>query len=143
MRRSLTPRLLLTLLMAATLHALPATAQDDDDPIGPVQQQIDSLLNLIKPNSPDSIKAFYYNKISEITSSVDTTIKYALLSLDFCKEQDKFLIATNHRFIAWGYWMNDDTKTALPYLLKSTELFNQDSNIYQLEQNYRLLSSFY
>ncbi len=143
MRRRLTPRLLLTLLMAAMLHTLPATAQDDDDPIGPIQQQIDSLLNLIKPNSPDSVKAFYYNKISEITSSVDTTIKYALLSLDFCKEQDKFLIATNHRFIAWGYWMNDDTKTALPYLLKSTELFNQDSNIYQLEQNYRLLSSFY
>ena len=132
-------------LLAVVWLTLPkiSLAQEVDSDDDPVQQQIDSLLNLIKPDSPDSIKAKYYNEISGTTGNIDTTIKYALLSLQFCKESDDQLIATNNKYIAWGLWMNDETEKGIPYLLKSSEIFKKINNIKSLEHNYRLLSTFY
>ena len=40
-----------------------------------------------------SVKAKNYCKIAEITGSVDTTLKYAFLALDFCNETDIELMA--------------------------------------------------
>ena len=58
-------------LLAVVWLTLPkiSLAQEVDSDDDPVQQQIDSLLNLIKPDSPDSIKAKYYNEISGTTGN--------------------------------------------------------------------------
>lgn len=80
--------------------ASPTLAQNEQDH---TQQQIDSLLNLLKPDSPDSLRAAYYNIIAEITGSVDTVMKYSLLTLDYCQETDTNLIAISDRYIAWAY----------------------------------------
>ena len=135
-------------LLVAVLLALPqfAYSQEEEDNkeeyADPNQPEIDSLLNAIKPNSPDSVKAKNYTEIALITGSVDTTLKYAFLALDFCNETDKELIASCNRYIAWGYYMNDQTRIGLPYLQKSTNLL-QSINADNIDSNYSLLAYFY
>ena len=121
-------------------------ADDDTDDEGyedPSQPEIDSLLSLITPQTPDSTKARYYNTIAEITGNVDTTIKYAFLSLDFCSKKDIFLIATNNRYIAWGYYMQDETRMGIPYMRKSIELCQVLNDSVSLAKNYSLFSQIY
>ena len=121
-------------------------ADDDTDDEGyedPSQPEIDSLLSLITPQTPDSTKARYYRRIAYISSSVDTTMKYAFLSLDFCSQHDTVWIAENNRFVAWGYYMKDETQKGVPYMLKSSELFLQINDSCNLTHNYKNLSQFY
>ena len=126
-------------LLVAVLMAIPqfAYSQEEDDEseeyADPNQPIIDSLLNDTKPDSPDSVKAKNYTRIALITSSVDTTLKYAFLALDFCHETDIELIAFCNRYIAWGYYMKDQSRIALPYAIKS-------SNIFQMKTFLRMLS---
>lgn len=140
------PRLMRLVLLCLAVAALPlfaaapALAQSDEDH---TQQQIDSLLNLLKPDSPDSLKAAYYNKISEITGSVDTVMKYSLLTLDYCQKTDTALIAISNRYIAWAYYMADETKTGLPYAMESARLYDLSGNASELSHSYRLLAKIY
>ena len=116
---------------------------DDEGYEDPSQPEIDSLLSLITPQTPDSTKARYYKEIAEITGSTDTTIKYALLSLDFCNETDSILIAMNNRYIAWGYWMKDESRKGIPFLLKSIEICRQMDRQLLVSRHYELLSKMY
>ena len=134
-------------LLVAVLLALPqfAYSQEEDDEseeyADPNQTEIDSLLNLIKPDSPDSVKAKNYCEIAEITGSVDTTLKYAFLSLDFCNDEtDIELIAFCNRYIAWSYYMKDQSRIALPYAIKSSNIFQIINNLRFISQNYVLLA---
>ena len=120
--------------------ASPTLAQNEQDH---TQQQIDSLLNLLKPDSPDSLRAAYYNIIAEITGSVDTVMKYSLLTLDYCQETDTNLIAISDRYIAWAYYMADETITGLPYAMESARLYDLSGNKSQLSYTYRLLAKIY
>ena len=136
-------------LLVAVLLTLPqfAYSQEDDDEseeyADPNQSEIDSLLNLIKPNSPDSVKAKNYCEIAELTSNVDSCIKYSLLALDYCNETDIELMANCNRYIAWGYWMNDQSRAAVPYAIKSVNLFQVINNSTYYGKACTLLSKIY
>ena len=119
------------------------TDTDDEGYEDPSQPEIDSLLSLITPQTPDSLKVKYYSKIADITGSTDTTIKYAFLLLDCCSKNDSLMIAAGNRYIAWGYWMKDESRKGLLYLIKSTELYRIMNNLPHLALNYRLLSKIY
>ena len=133
-------------LLVAVLLTLPqfTYSQEDDDEseeyADPNQTEIDSLLNLIKPDSPDSVKAKNYCKIANITGCIDTTLKYAFLALDFCDKTDKEIIAFCNRYIAWGYYMKDQSSIGLPYAIKSTKFFQSLSNLKYSIRNYVLLA---
>ena len=137
------------IMLAAVLLASAQSAYsqeenaDSEDTTDLVQHKIDSVLSLISPTTSDSIKALYYNNIAAITASIDTVVKYAFLSLDFCKKTDSLLIAINNRFIAWAYYMMDETKTGLPYAVKSTSLFESCKDSIRLINNYRLMAKIY
>ncbi|MBO4772562.1 MAG: hypothetical protein J5595_08485, partial [Bacteroidales bacterium] len=96
----------LFLILMLILSAFPAVAQDADDEEEPdyIQMQVDSILSLIKPDTPDTTKARLYNYIGEISDNVDTVLKYSLLSLDLCKETDIELLAFNYNYVGWAYY---------------------------------------
>ena len=132
----------LAIVVLQLFFAVPLFAQDNEDE-DLVQHHIDSLLNLITPETSGSQKAQYYNKISEITGSVDTVLKYSFLTLDFCRETDSALIAISNRYIAWAYYMEDESKKGMPYIMKSTRMYDEMKDSSNLECNYRLLAKIY
>lgn len=129
----------------AILTCLPLTtlAQDDDSYHDASQHEIDSLLAVIKSGARDSTKAKIYCQIAYLTNNLDTCLSYAFKSLDYCQPADSFLIADNTNYIAWAYWMKDEVKTGLPYLLRSTALYEQLHDTATVQHNYRFLSKFY
>lgn len=98
-------------------------AQEVDDSVAntfadPVQCEIDSIKALIVPGISDSTQAAYYSEIAFISSCVDTTLKYAKLSLSLCKNTDSMLVASNNDFIAWAYYVSGNPTEALQYNMK-------------------------
>jgi len=134
-------------LLAAVFMATPqfAYSQEEDDEseeyADPNQPIIDSLLNAINPDSPNSVKAKNYCEIAKIAGNVDTTLKYAFLSLDFCDETDIDLIANCNYYIAWGYFLDDQSKMALPYAIKSISLVQNDNEL--ISKKYILIAKIY
>ena len=125
------------------LLTMSTLAQDNDTIIYQTEKEVDSLLALITPETTTRQRAVYYCNIAYYTNNLDTCLKYAFLSLDYCQDTDTLLIANNKKYIAWGYWMKDDAKRGLPYLLQSTAIYEQKNDTAALEHNYRFLSKYY
>ena len=145
MRHHLTIKYLLALL-ATILLALPQVAHCQEEEYefeDPNQAEIDSLLNAIKPDSPDSVKANNYTKIASITASVDTTLKYAFLALDFCNESDIELKVECNKYISWGYYMNDQSRVAVPYAIKCVNLSKSIGYLDDISSFYLMLAKLY
>ena len=138
-RLSLQVLLLGVAFAIATMHPTSAMAQDDDSG----DRRIDSILALITPDTPDSAKAVHYCRVALLISNIDSCLKYAQMSLAHCSDNDTATIANATRYAAWGYWMKDNPKDGLPYLLRSTRLNEHRQDTVSLQHNYRLLSKFY
>ena len=128
-------KFLIALTMAVVLPLLPQTASSQDGDgnefVDPNQPEIDSLLNTITPDSPDSVKAKNYARVSYITCDLDTSLKYAFLSLDYCKEaypNSDGLLAYNYNNIAFAYYMKDESRKALKYRLMAADIYQKHSN---------------
>ena len=109
--------------MMLVILPLCLSAQDDEEFDDPAQQEIDSMLAMIRPDSHDSLKARIYKEIAYITSSVDTTIKYAEQSLKFCHDDDVEYMAHNYGFLGWAFHKRSEDRRALGYALKSVDLY--------------------
>ena len=107
--RHLTLYIIILLLVAP----ITATAQEDED--SQSQKEIDSILSLIKPDTPDSEKAKYYYEIASTTGNSDSIIKYASLSLDYCDKKDDELIFINQLYIIESYQLLGKYQQALEY----------------------------
>ena len=132
-RRALPSRLLFAPLMAALLLALPQSAHSqseasDESFADPNQHKIDILLSSIKVDSPDTLKMNNYSKIAQTASNYDTAIKYAQLSLDFCKPTDRQLMANNYHIVGNALYMKEMADDALPNFFKEMDLRNQMSD---------------
>ena len=123
---------LILLIIAAALQMSPQAvfSQDTDTDVfvDPNQPEINSLLNATKPDSPDSVKARNFYMVAWITCNNDTCLKYAQLSLEFCKPTDSLLIARNYNNLSYSYYMKDETRQALQYRLKAVDLYNKISD---------------
>ena len=113
----------------ALLIAQSAAAQQSDNNYEEFedanQAEIDSLLNLIKPDSPDIIKAKIYNEAAGTTSFYENKVKYALLSLEFCKDDYLELIADNCNRIGGAYYLLDESEKAIPYNRRSAQVYHE------------------
>lgn len=123
---------LILLIIAAALQMLPQAAfsqdTDTDEFVDPNQPKIDSLLAAVKPDSPDSVKAWNYSRVSYITCDLDTSLKYAFLSLDYCTDENPKrdeLLPYNYNNIAFAYYMKDESRKALRYRLLSADIYRQ------------------
>ena len=126
---------LILFIIAAALQMLPQVAfsQDTDTEVfvDPNQPEIDSLLAAVTPDSPDSVKAWNYSRVSNLTCDLDTSLKYAFLSLDFCSDENKnldALLAYNYNNIALAYYMKDESRKALRYRLLSADIYHRTSD---------------
>ncbi|MBR5168747.1 MAG: histidine kinase [Salinivirgaceae bacterium] len=124
---------LIFFIIAAALQMLPQAAfsQDTDVFVDPNQPKIDSLLAAVKPDSPDSVKAWNYSRVSYITCDLDTSLKYAFLSLDYCTEDNPKrdeLLPYNYNNIAFAYYMKDESRKALHYRLLSARIYHQTAD---------------
>ena len=105
-----------------------AFAQEEDDGEGsvfvePNQSMIDSLLNTIRPDSHDSVKADRYCQIAKLTINYPSKIEYARKSLAYCDSSDVRSLAYNYNSIGCAYYMLDEPDSALPLYRKSAEYF--------------------
>lgn len=128
-------RLLIPLFFLTVLLLLPqlgfSQEADADKFIDPNQSVIDSLLSAIKPDSPDSVKAWNYSRVANTTCDFDTSLKYSFLSLDYCNEaysDFEELRAYNYNIIALAYYMKDESRKALQYRLMSAAFYNKISD---------------
>lgn len=125
---------------------LPAKAQEAADSVAEEyidrnQAVIDSILSLITPITPDSIKAKYYNNIASWASNNnDTIIKYANMSISFCKETDYYLLGYNNMFLYGAYRMEGDYKAALQSVRSCIKYFNKSGNLKDLAWAYNSAS---
>lgn len=135
------------MLAAAILLILPQTAhsQSDDDKNHPSPElhKIDSLLSLIKPDSPDSTKAKLCAEIADNAVNPDTIIKYARLSLKFCSDDNIKLVAGNNNLICFAYYKVNEFDSSLFYLKKNVELCSQAGLFPQLLKSYRNIATIF
>ena len=125
------------LVVIIALQLLPKMSYSQDEVfVDPNQPEIDSLLNAVKPDSPDSVKAKNYSRISYIACNYDTCQKYAYLSLEYCNEADTLLRAYNYGYIAFASYMKDESRKALQYRLKAVELFDKLSEKWKAAATY-------
>ena len=131
---------ILSLLMA-TLPLAPALAQDGDGGHDdPVKAQIDSLISLIKPDTPDTTKARLYLEASHITSNTNERYNYSKKALSLRNNTDTALILMNSEVLAYCYYAMDDRDTLLPLLNRSINLAIKSNNLTELHNLYRLKS---
>ena len=127
-----------------TLLPMSVLAQTDSEGfVDPAQPQIDSLLNLITPYSPDSLKAKYYCEIVEISNEPETKLKYANLSLGLCNDNDYNLLARNNYYMGYAYyWLEEKWKSISAYQ-KSIKYSKKDNDLSFLARVYAGISSVY
>jgi serine phosphatase RsbU (regulator of sigma subunit) len=97
--------------------------EDELEDFDVCQMKVDSMLSLITPDTPDSVKMFLYYRIGVFSDNTDTAIKYAGLSLQLCESSDYKFISDNNYNIGVGYYMQDKIREALPYFFKAREMF--------------------
>lgn len=131
------------LMMVFMLPQFAFSQYEDTEFADPNQPKIDSLLNAIKPDSPDNVKAINYCEIAQIASSLDTLLKYVNLSLEYCEETDTMTLATDYYTIGQYHYMNCEPRKALSYFFKSADLYNQLSNKLQTAKVYIYIGNCY
>ena len=123
---------LLLIFIALISTQFAASAQEGggaDEYADPSQPQIDSILALITPSTPDSTKAQYYLSIANMANVTDSRIKYAKLSIDCCSETDYDLLGINNWLLCSAYYASEDYKTALLHAKKSIEYYGKGDNL--------------
>ncbi|MBQ2097659.1 MAG: tetratricopeptide repeat protein, partial [Bacteroidales bacterium] len=124
------------LILLLLLTASPVLAQEDsEDEDDNIQIKVDSILALVKPDSPDSSKMFWYYQIGVIADNSDTAIKYAQLSLELCKDGDAKFIGDNYYNIGVSYFMQDRSSEALKYFFKAEPYYEKLSQKNKIADN--------
>ena len=142
----------LIVLLATALFVEFQTAYSQDDTkvevdeeklFEPLQQQIDSFRNLIKPDSPDSTKAKYYFLIAGHSAYPDTIIKYANLSLNLCEDTDYRLLTKNTGIIGRAYLIAGENSKALPFYQKALVYSKKTNNLEYIAEVYNFMAFIY
>lgn len=128
--------LLILILILSTIPAVAQDADEEDEEVDYIQMQVDSILSLITPNTPDSTKARLYCEIACETDKPDTALKYSQLSLNLSKDSDIKLIAENNMYISWAYYMKDEDRKSLSFSFKAVELYESIGDKALVAQNY-------
>ncbi|MBQ1883898.1 MAG: serine/threonine-protein phosphatase [Bacteroidales bacterium] len=105
------------------MQTLSAVAQDNDGS-DPNIQLVDSLLGLISPASPDTLKAHYYGEIARVTGNADTSLKYGLLAIELYDPSNLLPICTANYNVGKAYYMRNESEKALPYFAETAQMSN-------------------
>ena len=101
---------LLALIFASQPLWAQKTLQQRPRDFDPSQQRLDSILLIIKPGLPDSVKARLYFEAARSTYKSDTAIKYANKILEYCRPDDHYYVAYANRILGMGYFLKHDLR---------------------------------
>ena len=133
----------LFVLLAAVLFAWPQVGycqDEEDDYTDPNQPIIDSLQNLITPDSPDSLKARLYYEMGFWAINPDSILVYARHSLKFCSEDVRFEVKNNF-LLYYAYAAVGEYDSCLIILKKNVELCNKAGLLGDLSDSYQRIAS--
>ena len=138
MKRQPTLKYFVALLTTAFLFVLPQSIYSQQNSevkhLSPAQKKIEKLLSAIQPDSPDSLKAKNYNRVSCYSDNLDDKMEYAKLSLEFCKPSDSSLISSNYHELGYALYMKDEAREALEYSFKAMNVYSENSKSKRLAQ---------
>ena len=121
-----------------------ALAQDGEvDCADPAKAKIDSLLSLIKVDTPDSVKSKLYYDASLITSNVDERLRYCRMSIDLCDDADTLRKVNNATVMAYCYYVQDRRDLMLSILDKNIPLADQIRAYRTLQSLYKLKAMYF
>ena len=129
-----------------TMPVLAQNAEGEEDDAGEdnaCQKQVDSLLALITPTTPDSTKKHLYYFVGVYSDNADTTIKYALKSLEYCPKDDYKYVADNYYNIGFGYFMQDKMQEALTYFFMALDGFEKINHHSKIASTYTAIGKTY
>ena len=139
--------MVLSVLLGAVFVSQPLyaqkTLQQRPRDFDPSQQRLDSLLMLIKPDLPDSVKARLYFEAARSTYKSDTAIKYANKILEYCRDDDNYYVAYANRILGMGYFLKHDLSSAINYYRTSGSLFQSIDDYVNEIWCYMMLSQSY
>ena len=121
------------LFAAAVLFATPQVAySQEENPdtttiAEPEQPNLNNTPVVIKKREPDIEKAKEYCRMAIASDNIDTIMKYAALSLEYCKPTDSALISSDYYELGYAYYIKDDARDALDYTLKAMHVYNDSS----------------
>ena len=118
----------LALLTAAVLFVLPQMAYCQDEGPDTIHfaepEQFDfSKPIIIKKHEPDIEKAKKYCKMAAASDNIDTIMKYAVLSLEYCGPTDSALLSSDYYELGYAYYIKDDARDALDYTFKAMHVY--------------------
>ena len=137
------PAVLFVLLLSLPVRVI---AQEDGEEAfiaEDYQAQIDSILSLITPSTPDSLLAKYYCEIANTSQIYDTIVKYANLSLSLCPDNNYILLASINIAIGRAYHTSDQNTLALPYMNKAIDILTRANESALLVKAYQNMTYIY
>ena len=136
--------LLVTVWLASPQYAYSQEESNDcEESFNPFQEQIDSLLNLIKTTAPDSLKAVYYCKIATYSKNIDSVTKYANLSLSYCRKTDFLLLGAVNYAIGSGSRAEGYDKKALSFYQNALSYWEKINDYKRLATVYSYIADVY
>ena len=129
MGRKMSVKIVVALLAAASMLSQAAYCQDEGpDTIGFVEpEQPNHKPVEIKQRQPDIEKAKQYSELASQSDNVDTIMKYAALSLEYCKSTDSALISSDYYELGYAYYMKDDARDALDYTFRAIHVYDDST----------------
>ena len=91
----------------------------------------------------DSVKAYTYSDIAYNSNSIDTTLQFGILSLQYCSPQDTEIISRNYHNIGWAYHNLARDKEALPYMHAAIKYALMMNDSVGLASSYNLIGEVY
>lgn len=134
------------LILILILSTFPAVAQDTDeeeDEVDYIQMKVDSILSLITKDTPDSEKEKSYRYIGEFSDNYDTAIKYASLSLEYCKDTDFKYIAINNYSLAYNNYYKGEYRKTLTHAFIAIEFYEKLGNDSEVAHCYTIIAKCY
>lgn len=78
---------------------------------------------VIIKHEPDIEKAKKYCKMAAASDNIDTIMKYAVLSLEYCGPTDSALLSSDYYELGYAYYIKDDARDALEYTFKAIHVY--------------------
>ena len=135
-------RCFIALLAAGFLFALPRIAysqkvEPDTATVSEQQQdETDDPLLHIGLHKHDSVKAEEYYEKAYHSDVVDTILKYATLSLEYCNTTDSGLLSSDLHELGYVYYMEDEAREALKYSFMAINVYNEGAENEHVAQAY-------
>ncbi|MBO7497008.1 MAG: SpoIIE family protein phosphatase [Salinivirgaceae bacterium] len=129
MRQFFNSKSLFVLLTVVFLLPQSVYCQDESpDTLAFVEpEQLDFKPVEIKKHEPNIEMAKKYCEMAIASDNIDTIMKYAALSLEYCKPTDSALLSSDYYELGYAYYIKDDARDALDYTFRAMHVYDDSA----------------